>query len=83
MKDAVVKQNGQKSVLVNDYCQAMDDKVFQARQTLLDKTMHGTACIDTFSTAYANPLSSKFDPISREITNRGMCAEFVKEINTL
>ena len=83
VKDAIVKQNGQKSVLLNDYCQAMEDKAFTARQTLIDQTMHGSACIDQFATAYSDPNAAKFDPISREITNRGMCAEFVKEINTL
>lgn len=49
----------------------------------MDKTLHGKPCIDAYKEVYNNALVSKFDPISREITSREMCSEFVKEINTL
>lgn len=61
----------------------MEDKAFLARKTLLDKTLNGQPCIEIYTDAYKNPLATKFDPISREISPRSMCAEFVKEINTL
>jgi len=49
----------------------------------MDKTLHGKPCIDSYKEVYNNALVSKFDPISREISSREMCSEFVKEINTL
>lgn len=61
----------------------MQTKVFTARKNLIDKTLHGKPCIDAYREVYNNELASKFDPISSEISSRAMCAEFVKEINTL
>ena len=54
-----------------------------ARKNLLDKTLHHTPCIEAYKETYANALATKFDPISRQMTSRAMCAEFVKMINEL
>ena len=83
MKEAIRENNGTKNDLIVDYCSAVENKVFTARQNLMDKTLHGKHCIDAYKDVYNNALSTKFDPVSREITSREMCAEFVKEINTL
>ena len=49
----------------------------------MDRTLHGKHCIEMYKEVYNNALATKFDPVSREITSREMCAEFVKMINTL
>ena len=41
VKEAAVKQTGVKPSLIADYCQAMEDKAFLARKSLLDKTLNG------------------------------------------
>ena len=85
MKAAQLEQDkaAKKAALVNDYCSAMEDKVFTARKNLFDGTLKGKPCIEVYNEAYRNPLAAKFDPISREIAPRSMCSEFVKEINVL
>lgn len=83
MKEALTKQTTTKAAIVGDYCAAMQDQVFIARKNLIEKTLQGLPCIDTYADVYKDPKVVKFDPISREITARAMCAEFVKEINTL
>jgi len=69
--------------LINGFCDAMKSKVFVARKNLIDKTIHGDVCIKAYQEVYTNPMASKFDPISIELSSRQMCGEFVKEINTL
>ena len=83
MKEAARVGNGNKNDLIVEYCSAIENKVFTARQNLMDRTLHGKHCIEVYKEVYNNALASKFDPVSREITSREMCAEFVKEINTL
>ena len=61
----------------------METKVFTARKNLIDRTLHGNPCIDAYREVYTSDISIKFDPISNMISSRAMCAEFVKEINTL
>lgn len=72
-----------KREVIADYCTAIESKAFKARKNLLDQTIHGKPCIDSYSMTYSDPLAVKFDPISSEISSRAMCAEFVKEINVL
>lgn len=51
----------------------MDTQVFSTRSNLIDKVLHGEPCIDSYALTYTDPLAIKFDPLSREITNRAMC----------
>ena len=84
MKDALRSgSQGAKADLIADYCSAVETKSFTARQNLMDRTLHGKHCIEMYKEVYSNALATKFDPVSREITSREMCAEFVKMINTL
>jgi hypothetical protein len=83
VKDTLSKQSGEKPQLVADYCTAMENRTFSARKNLIDKTLNGQPCIESWKEAYKSPLAKKFDPISTEITSRMMCQEFVTEINTL
>ena len=57
--------------------------MFLARVNMFDKVLHGESCIDQHSLAYADPLAVMFDPISREISSRQMCAEFINMVKTL
>ena len=51
---------------------------------MIDQVLHGEPCIDEYDINYGGkPLAVEFDPISREITPRKMCAEFITMINTL
>ncbi len=61
----------------------MDTKGFAARKNLLERTLHGNACIDAYQETMTNDIIVKFDPISQAVQPRAMCAEFVKEINEL
>lgn len=70
-----------KSGLLDEFCTAMDDKVFAARKNLIDRTVHGKPCIEAYEAAYANPAAAKFDPVSTTLSPKEMCGEFVNEIN--
>mmetsp|Transcript_18510 Transcript_18510/g.24846 ORF Transcript_18510/g.24846 Transcript_18510/m.24846 type:complete len:197 (+) Transcript_18510:580-1170(+) len=61
----------------------MDSKAFAARKNMIDRTIHGKPCIEAYDATYSNPAAVKYDPISRAISSRAMCGEFVKEINEL
>ena len=83
IKSDAQRGGGQKAELISEFCQGMDSEVFTARKNLVDKTMHGQPCIEAYNEVYSSELALKFDPISTEVAPRAMCAEFVKEINTL
>ena len=76
-------KTNEKKQIISEYCGAMDSKAFAARKNLIDRTIHGKPCIDAYDETYKSPAAVKFDPISRAISSRAMCGEFVKEINEL
>lgn len=83
-EEAVKVGDNDKKAIIADFCSAVDTKALNARKTLMDKTLHGDPCIDVYQSTYStNEMATKFDPISRELTSRAMCAEFVKMINKL
>jgi hypothetical protein len=43
-----------KNDLIADYCSAMETKAFSARKNLIDKTIHGKPCIDSYKEVYNN-----------------------------
>jgi len=84
VKAEVVKPSaGNKKQVIAEFCTGMDKKVFTARKNMIEKTLSGKPCIETYDAVYTDPTAIKFDPISKVITARAMCAEFVKEINEL
>lgn len=72
-----------KGAILSEFCEAMDDQVFAARKNFINRTVHGTPCIEAYEAAYTNPAAAKFDPVSLTLSPREMCGEFVKEINEL
>ena len=83
LRESVISGSGEKPQLITDYCSAMDNQVFSARVSMFDQVLHGESCIDQHDLAYSDPLALKFDPISRELTSRQMCAEFINMVKTL
>ena len=83
LKESAASGSGEKAQLITDYCSAMGNQVFSARVNMLDQVLHGESCIDQHQLAYVDPLALQFDPISRELTSRAMCAEFINMIKTL
>ena len=76
------KKNDKVNILT-EYCTAMDDGILAARQNLIDRTIHGKPCIESYEAVYQNEAAVKFDPVSKTLSPREMCGEFVKEINEL
>lgn len=66
IKEAVSKTppESTKKELISEYCTAMDTKGFSARKNLLERTLHGNACIDAYQETMTNDIIVKFDPIS-------------------
>ena len=56
MKEALRDGTGTKNELISDYCSAMETKAFGARKSLMDKTLHGKPCIDSYKEVYNNAL---------------------------
>jgi len=50
---------------------------------MIERTIKGKPCIESYEATYNNPFAVKFDPISQKISSRDMCTEFIKEINQL
>ena len=54
IKETLRDNTGKKNDLIADYCTTMESKAFGARKNLMDKTLHGKPCIDSYKEVYNN-----------------------------
>lgn len=53
MKAEVAKPNaGNKKQVIAEFCTGMDQKFFTARKNLIDRTLNGKPCIESYNEVY-------------------------------